>query len=187
MIFIELFLRFFRAGLFAVGGGLATLPFLYDIMHVTGWFTMQDLTNLIAVSECTPGPMGVNMATYVGHLTANIPGAVVATVGLVTPSVIIIMIVSNFLQKFRDAKIVQDIFAGLRPASTALIACAMCLVAKTAFVRLEAFQASGNYMDLLSLPHIGLAVILFVLIQKTDVHPILFIVAAGICGVVLGL
>ena len=90
MIYLRLFFEFFKTGLFAVGGGMATLPFLYDISARTGWFTHEMLADMIAVSESTPGPIGVNMATYVGYVTAGIPGAVTATLGLVTPSVIII-------------------------------------------------------------------------------------------------
>ena len=92
MILLRLFYEFFKTGLFSVGGGLATIPFLQDIGQRTGWFTDADLTTMIAVSESTPGPMGVNMATYVGFETAGLPGAVVATLGLITPSIIVIII-----------------------------------------------------------------------------------------------
>lgn len=187
MIFIRLFIEFFKAGLFAVGGGLATLPFLYDIMHETGWFTIRDLTNLIAVSECTPGPLGVNMATYVGNLTNGFVGGIIATVGLVTPSVIIIIFVANFLQKFKDAQIVQNIFYGLRPASTALIACAMCLVAKTAFLRLDLFQKTGQWIDLLNWKHLLLGAILWIGLVKLKKHPVIYIGIAAVCGVVFQL
>ena len=101
MILLRLFYEFFKTGLFSVGGGLATIPFLQDIGQRTGWFTDADLTTMIAVSESTPGPMGVNMATYVGFETAGLPGAVVATLGLITPSIIVIIIIAGFLQKFR--------------------------------------------------------------------------------------
>ena len=87
--------EFFKTGLFAVGGGLATLPFLSRMGEIYGWFTKEELANMIAVSESTPGPIGVNMATYVGFSTAGVPGAVVATLGLITPSVIIILINNN--------------------------------------------------------------------------------------------
>ena len=121
MILLRLYFEFAKVGLFAVGGGLATIPFLQNMGANTGWFTSTDLTTMIAVSESTPGPMGVNMATYVGFETAGLPGAVIATLGLITPSIIIIMIIAGFLQKFRQSKTVDAIFQGLRPASTALI------------------------------------------------------------------
>ena len=97
MIYLRLFLEFFKAGLFAVGGGLATLPFLSNMATSTGWFTHSQLADMVAVSESTPGPLGVNMATYVGYTVKGVPGAVIATLGLITPSVIIILIIALFL------------------------------------------------------------------------------------------
>ena len=94
MIYLQLFWEFFKAGLFSVGGGLATLPFLYDISDRLGWFTHAQIADMLAISESTPGPIGVNMATYAGFTSAGIPGGVVATLGLVTPSVIVILIIA---------------------------------------------------------------------------------------------
>src|SRR5699024_7204340 len=123
-IYIQLFYECFKTGLFAVGGGLATLPFLYDISDRTGWFTYEQLADMIAISESTPGAIGINMTTYVGHITAGFLGGIVATIGLVTPSIIIILIIGRFLTRFRDNPYVDSVFYGLRPASTALIAAA---------------------------------------------------------------
>ena len=132
MIFLQLFYEFFKAGLFAIGGGLATLPFLKQISLRYPWFTPNDLMDMIAVSESTPGPMGVNSATYAGFHAAGIPGALMATCSLVLPSVIIIILVSRALDKFRDSPLVKNGFYGLRPASAGLIFGAM----------LEVFAAS---------------------------------------------
>ena len=133
MILIQLFYEFFKAGLFAVGGGLATLPFLQDISAKTGWFTLDQLADMIAISECTPGPIGVNMATYVGFSTAGVPGALAATLGLIAPSIIVILIIAGFLKRFQDNRYVQAAFYGLRPASTGLIgaACAWAALRTT--------------------------------------------------------
>lgn len=133
MVLLRLFYEFFKTGLFSVGGGMATIPFLQHMGETTGWFTNGDLTTMIAVSESTPGPMGVNMATYVGFEIAGIPGAVIATLGLITPSIIVILIIAGFLQKFRHSKGVEATFSGLRPASTALIASAGLSVAWSVF------------------------------------------------------
>ena len=124
MLILELCFRFFCCGLFAIGGGLATLPFLYNISKETGWYTFSDISNMIAVSESTPGPMGVNMATYTGFTTAGIPGSLVATLGLVLPSIVIIIIIAHFLKQFSDSPVVKAIFTGLKPAVAALILCA---------------------------------------------------------------
>ena len=107
MIFLSLFYEFFKAGLFAVGGGLATIPFLKEISAKTGWFTLSQLTDMIASSESTPGPMGVNCATYVGFETAGILGSIIATIGLIPPSVIIIILISKILEKFRNNRYVD--------------------------------------------------------------------------------
>ena len=117
MILLRLFWEFFKTGLFAVGGGLATLPFLYDISERTGWFSAAEIADLLAVSESTPGAIGINMSTYAGVHTAGVIGGIVATMGLICPSIIVIIIISNVLKKFQDSKLVQKIFYGLRPAS----------------------------------------------------------------------
>ena len=123
ILYLQLFWEFFKTGLFAVGGGMATIPFLYNMADATGWFTRNDVANMIAVGESTPGPIGVNMATYVGYVTGSgegglpfaILGAVVATLGLITPSVIVILIIASFLKAFRNNRYVDSAFYGLRP------------------------------------------------------------------------
>ena len=184
MIYLRLFFEFFKTGLFAVGGGLATIPFLRDMGTRTGWFTDSDLTTMIAVSESTPGPMGINMATYVGFETAEIPGAVIATLGLLTPSVIVIILVASFLTKFRQSKTVDAVFYGLRPASTALIAVAGLNVAMSVFI-----QVGGTFEHEFSLhwPSVVLAVAVFICMRYTKLkklHPIAFIAAAAVIGAI---
>lgn len=141
MIFVRLFFEFFKAGLFAIGGGMATLPFLYNISDKTGWFTYGQLADMVAISESTPGPMGVNMATYVGFTTAGPAGAVIATLGLITPSIIVILIIAGFLKAFKTNKYVQNAFYGLRPASTGLIAAAGLSVLSLVLLHKDAFAA----------------------------------------------
>ena len=139
MIYLSLFWEFFKTGLFATGGGMATLPFLYRMSETKGWFTAAQLADMVAVSESTPGPIGVNMATYVGFTTAGIPGSLIATVGLITPSIIVILIIARILQKFRSNKTVDAAFYGLRPCSVGLIAAAGLLVVKIALFTLDRF------------------------------------------------
>ncbi len=182
---LRLFYEFFKTGLFAVGGGLATIPFLRDMGASTGWFTDADLTTMIAVSESTPGPMGVNMATYVGFHIASIPGAVIATLGLITPSIVIILIIAGFLQRFRDSKLVDSAFKGLRPASTALIAAAGLSVAKNVLLHL----GSGGFdiAKSVSWPSVALAALVFACMQQKKLkklHPILFIGISAVAGIV---
>lgn len=121
MIYFQLFYEFFKIGLFAIGGGMATLPFLMDLTARYDWYTKAELTNMIAISQSTPGPVGINMATYAGYNAAGIPGAVVATLSLVAPALVIIMVIAKFLADFNENKTVQAAFYGIRPTVAALI------------------------------------------------------------------
>lgn len=194
MVYLQLYWEFFKTGLFAVGGGLATLPFLYRMADATGWFTRSQLTDMIAVSESTPGPIGVNMATYVGYLTGMrdgpftaVFGAVIATLGLITPSIIIILIVARFLKALGSSKIVQGAFYGLRPTSTALIAAAGLGVAAIVFLN-PAFSETKALSDLLDWKAVALAAVLIILTRflkpTKKLHPIVFIAFSAVCGIV---
>ena len=142
---LSLMAEFFKTGLFSVGGGLATLPFLYEMSsNHPSWFSHADVADMIAISESTPGAIGINMSTYAGFTTAGIPGGILATLGLALPSVIIILIIAKFLEKFRTNKLVEGAFYGLRPASLAMISVAGLNVARVALVNIPAFQASGH-------------------------------------------
>lgn len=147
MMLLRLFWEFFKIGLFAVGGGMATIPFLYDLSDRTGWFTHTQLADMIAISESTPGPIGVNMATYVGYEMDGILGSVFTTLGFVAPSIIIIIVVSVFLQRFRNNRYVESAFYGLRPASSGLIASAALSVTTVALLtrRLELRYSVRQY------------------------------------------
>ena len=188
MILLRLFWEFFKTGLFAVGGGMATLPFLYSMAEATGWFSAAQLADMIAVSESTPGPIGVNMATYVGFTVAGIPGAIIATLGLITPSVIIILIIARVLQKFRQNKLVDAAFYGLRPCSVGLIAAAGLLVVKVAMLHTDLYFQTGRLAELVDWKAVALAAVLIVLtrwVKKTKkLHPIFFILGSALVGVV---
>ena len=187
MIYLRLFFEFCKVGLFAVGGGLATIPFLTDLGHRTGWFTSGQLADMIAVAESTPGPIGINMATYVGYTCGGIPGGILATIGLVTPSVIIVLVISGFLKKFRESKAVDAVFYGLRAASVALITAAMLQVARIALMNHT--MADGT-VQLFYWPAIALAAAVFVASKYTPlkkVHPIAFIAASALIGIIAGM
>ena len=187
-IYLQLFWEFFKAGLFAVGGGMATVPFLQDIGSSTGWFTSAELADMIAISESTPGPIGVNMATYVGNVTAGIPGGIIATLGLVTPSAIIILIVATVLKKFRYNKYVNSAFYGLRPASVGLISAAGFTIILIAFFGAEDIYDLFHNFTGVDYRYVILAVVLIVLtnfVKPTKkLHPILFILFSAVVGIV---
>jgi len=184
MILLRLFYEFAKVGLFAVGGGLATIPFLQAMGEATGWFTNEQLSTMIAVAESTPGPVGVNMATYVGFETAGVLGAVIATLGLITPSVIVIIIIAGFLQKFRNSKAVNDVFYGLRPASTALITSAGLSVALSIFL-----TVGGTTEHTFSLNWMAIVLALAVFFGMKwkplkKLHPIAFIGISALVGII---
>lgn len=193
MIFLELFIRFFFVGLFAIGGGLATLPFLQSMGETTGWFTASDISDMIAISESTPGPIGVNMATYVGYQTGEafgsfggFIGGIIATLGLIAPSIIVIIIVSNMLKKFKDSKYVQYAFYGLRAASVGLVASACLGVAKIAFFSSDVMSETGNFLMAVDYKSIILAAVVFFCVTKfKKLHPIVLILFSAVVGIAL--
>ena len=199
MIFLRLYWEFFKTGLFAIGGGMATLPFLHDMGEATGWFTQTDLMNMLAVSESTPGPIGINMATYVGYSIAGVPGAVIATLGEVTPSIIVILIIAALLRSFRENRYVDRAFYGLRPASTGLIGAACVSVVFEVLTNIvvtapetgivNQFQlGTGGLAGLFNWPGLLLAAVLLALtnwVKPTKkLHPIVFIGFSAVVGVV---
>ncbi len=147
MILFRLYYEFLKVGLFSVGGGLATIPFLYDLADRTAWFTYEDVANMIAVAESTPGAIGVNMATYTGYTTAGIPGGVTATLGLITPAIFVITLVAKLLNRYLNNPYVESAFYGLRPASVGLIAAAGLGVVQTALLDLSAWDGFASLPD----------------------------------------
>lgn len=193
MIYLQLFWEFFKTGLFAIGGGMATIPFLKDIGESTGWYTYAELMNMVAVSESTPGPIGINMATYVGFTVGGVPGALIATLGEVTPSVIVILCIAAVLKSFRDNRYVERAFYGLRPASTGLIGAALVGVALEVLTGIEVISNGVvNYMEvagpLIRWKSLALAAVLVVLtncVKKIkNWHPIVFIAISAVVGIV---
>ena len=186
MIFLQLFYEFFKVGLFAVGGGLATIPFLHQLAEKYTWFTVETLVDMIAISESTPGAMGVNMATYVGFHIKGILGGLAAPLSLVLPSVIIIVIISKILDKFKSSSIVQNALYGLRAASTALIAAAGIGVAKIAFLHVgeDGSLAFSELFSIINWKAIVLSLAIWYGLVKWKKHPILYIVVAAVVGIV---
>lgn len=184
MNLLLLCLEFFKTGLLSIGGGLATLPFLYEMADKYPWFTRGQLSDMIAVSESTPGPMGVNMATYAGYTTAGLPGAVLATVSLVLPSILVVLVVARFLQRFQSSKWVEWVLRGLRPASVGLIAAAGYGILKLALLH----PTQGSILMTVNYRAAALCVVLAVLYYfKKNWHPIVFIGLGAAAGLVLGL
>lgn len=178
MIFFLLFVEYFKIGLFAIGGGLSTIPFLYQLSDKYEWFTHEMIANMIAIAESTPGPIGINIATYAGFQTAGVLGALVATFALVLPSVIIIIMIAKIMHSFGENKLIKGVFYALRPASTALIACASIQV-----IRISLFTPAGYIYG----KAVVLFVILYFMIRRFRLHPLVYLVVGAVCGVAFGI
>ena len=218
-IMFRLYGEFFRVGISAFGGGLATIPFLKELGQTTGWFTQTDLANMIAVSESTPGAMGVNMSTYVGYTVIqnefgnyfiSFLGSIISTLGLVSPSVIVILIVVLFLNKFKDSKYVKWVFYGLRAASIGLIIAALYSIIEISLFNVYLDEAgksigaipyafnhigSGNFFvefanffnNVFNWQHLAIGMIFVIAVFKFKKHPIIYIAIAAVIGIFLGL
>jgi len=180
---LKLFLIFFKVGLFTIGGGLAAIPLIQEEVVVRGWLTTAEFANMIAISQSTPGPIGVNVATFVGYSQFGPLGSIIATLGIVAPSVIIIIIVSKFLNKFRKNKYVEGVFVGIRPAVTALILVAAYLIAKVSLVNIPLYESTNKLIDLMDFGAIIMFLVFLFAINKWKRHPIFYIVIAGIIGI----
>ncbi len=197
MLYLRLFYEFFKTGLFTIGGGMATVPFLYKMSTATGWFSHNDVANMIAVSESTPGPIGVNMATYIGFVTGMeqngilgaILGSIIATLGLITPSVIIILIIAIFLKNFKDNPYVKTAFYGLRPASAGLITAAGLTVVVDNLFRGK--LSDGFSIGMINWIGLALGIVLWILTNKVEktkkLHPIILIGLSAIVGLVFSM
>lgn len=189
MTFLKLFFEFFKIGLFAVGGGPATIPFLYDLAESDyGWFTPELLTNMIAVSESTPGPIGINMATYAGYnagfsemgILGGVLGGITATAGLVIPSIIVIVIIAGFLKAFSENKYVKNVFYGIRPVVTSIVLFSVFGIIS------QTFYQNGEFV----IPVIIIAVVLFALMfvkKLKKLHPAFWLLIGAVAGILLKL
>ena len=183
MNLLYLFAEFFRIGLFAIGGGLATVPFLFEIADRSDWLTREAIGNMLAVSKSAPGAIGANLAAYTGFTYSGPVGGYAAALGLVAPSIIIIIIVARMLETFKENKIVHRLFIAFRPAAAGLLS-----AAGFGAITLSVWNASAtNWYDYIRWKETIILGILFLLIWKFKKHPILYIAGAGAMGIILGL
>lgn len=187
MIWIYMFWEFFKAGLFASGGGLATLPFLYAISASTGWFTTIDIANMVALSESTPGPLGINMATFAGYRTLGTLGGIWASLSITSPALIIITLISKTLEKFKNSKIIPALFYGLAPCSVALMTAAGLGIAKLSFLKGEEPTLSTFPWVFIDFKSLTLAIFLWIIYRKYKKHPIFYIALSAIIGILFEL
>ena len=180
MIYLTLAFEFFKIGLFSVGGGMATLPFLMDLTEKYDWFTASELANMVAISESTPGPVGINMATYAGYQAAGIPGALIATLSLTAPALVIIVLIARFLENFSENPTVKAVFYGIRPTVAALIGYAVWELLQITMV------CATDGPTRLNLISITVCLIAFILMQikpLKKLHPLVWIIMGAIIGI----
>lgn len=184
MILLELFLTFMKIGAFTFGGGYAMLPMIESEVIAQGWLTKEELVNFIAVSESTPGPFAVNVSTYVGMETAGIAGAAAATLGVVLPSFVIILIIAQIYDKFQKSRIVSGCMSGLKPAVVGLIGAAMLSVGSAVF-----FEGGTISLSALTAPAFWISLVIFALmalLALRGLHPIVIIAISALLGVGAG-
>lgn len=188
MTYLLLFLEFLQTGLFSVGGGYATLPFLQKIMErYPDWFGSLQLADIAAIAETTPGPVGVNAATFAGYSAAGVPGALISTFALVLPSFIIVSLIARALEKYRGNKLVGDLFSGLRPAVTGLIAAAAWSVIHAALMTGAIADGIWQAIDWKNVVLFFVFFGLMMLKKLKNVHPVFFFLAGGTAGALMGL
>ena len=183
MSLFMLYIEFFQVGLFAVGGGLATLPFLFRMAEKYDWLSPEQIGNMLAIAQSSPGPIGVNMSVQAGFSAAGIPGAVIAALGLTSPAIVIIVIVARMLTTFKENKNVTAVFSGLRPAATGLLSVAALGVWKLSLYN----PAFTRWYEILRLKETALLIILYFGIKRFKFHPIIYIFIAGAAGIVFKL
>ncbi len=183
MILLQLFWSFFQIGLFSIGGGYAAMPLIQSqVVDLHSWLTMTQFADIMTIAEMTPGPIAINSATFVGIQIAGIPGALVATLGCVTPSCIIVMTLAYVYYRFRGLSMVQGVLGGLRPAVIAMIASAgisLLLLSVYGQKTLPADLSAINYIS------VGIVAVAFFILRKFKTNPIYVMAGAGVAGVIL--
>lgn len=177
MTYILLFWEFFKIGLFSFGGGMATIPFLYEISEKYSWFDKNVIVDMIAIAESTPGPVGVNMATYAGYKAAGLLGAIISTFSLVAPSLVLVIIVAKILDKFRENEYLKAVISGLQPAVIGLVTAVFLDI-----LTLGLFSHNVNNLYNLDFKFIALFLFLLLLISRKNINIIIYFVISGLIG-----
>ena len=187
MNLLLLYAEFFKIGLFSIGGGLATLPFLYEMSATYDFLCREDIGNFLAIAQSSPGAIGVNMCTQAGYLACGIPGSIIAPLGLISPAIIAIVLIARILSGFKENKTVKAVFSGLRPAAAGLIFAAGFGVIVISLFSIHEFREAGIWYKSIHWKEFILFAVLLALVLKFKKNPILYIAIAGIAGIILKL
>lgn len=185
MTYLEIFISFFQIGLFSIGGGYAALPLIENqVLEVHKWLTIEEFADLLTISQMTPGPIALNASTFVGTKVAGLPGAVIATIGCVTPSCIIVLILSYFYFKYKNISSIQGVLKGLRPAVVSLIASAGLSILLLTVFKTETTLANIKLNDI-NYISISMVVIGLIILRKYKTDPIKVMIGTGLIGVLI--
>lgn len=185
MIYLTLLYEFFKIGLFSIGGGLATIPFLSELGEKYNWYSQKELVQMIAVSESTPGPIGINMATYVGFKVAGYLGAIVSTLAEVLPALIVITIIAKTLKKYKDNKIIDKILKNIRPCTFALIVSAFLNIFFNSVILIDNINKTGSILSAFDFRLILIFITIYIFKKKTNYHPLVYILSSALLGIIL--
>jgi chromate transporter len=184
VILLEVFISFFQIGLFAIGGGYAALPLIeHQVMDVHNWLTLSEFADLLTISQMTPGPIALNASTFVGTKVAGLPGAIIATIGCVTPSCIIVLTLSYFYFKYKNLSSIQGVLKGLRPAVVSLIASAGMSILLLAVFKSENVTLQKIRLEDINFVSVALVVAGVFMLRKYKMDPIKIMIATGIVGI----
>lgn len=183
MSLLQLMLTFFYVGLFTVGGGLVAITIIYGPIVEGGLISSEQFYNMVAISESTPGPIGINMATYIGYELHGLLGGIATTVATVFPSLIVIMVIARFFTSFQEKPLVRAAFSGLRPATSGMVLVAMVQVFVIAILNIPAFQETGQLLQLVQLPSAVFYLVACIILFKTKISPIAVVAAGAVFGV----
>lgn len=185
MIYLLLFIEFFKIGLFSIGGGLSTIPFLSELGIKYNWYTQKGLIDMIAVSESTPGPIGINMATYVGYKTAGVLGAILASLSEVLPAIIIITIIAKTISNFKNNDYFNKLLIYIRPCTFALIVTAFINVFSNSVLPINQINNINAFINSIDIRLILIFIGIYLLKTKTKYHPLVYIVISAVIGIII--
>lgn len=184
-VLLNLFKEFFSIGLFSYGGGLAILVLLQEKSIDLGWLNLQQFADMVAISQSTPGPIAINLATFVGYFQGSIIGSIIASIAVVLPGLSISLLIARFMEHFNEKPLVIAVLKGLRAVVIGLIGAAILNIAYVTIFNIEAYKNSRILSELFRLKEIGLFILLVILMLKYKKHPVVYIVCAGVVGLFL--
>lgn len=185
MTLLQLMITFFYVGLFTIGGGLVAITLMYGPIVEGGLITSEQFYNMVAISESTPGPIGINMATYIGYQLHGVAGGIATTAATVLPSLIVILVIARFFNRFQEKPLVKAAFTGLRPATSGMVLVAAAQVFVIAILNIPAFRETGQPLQLVNLPSAAFYILACIILFKTKISPIAVVAAGALFGVIL--